>query len=70
MKAFGFDQTFITPILNPLASVHVSEYQNNPLKRQSLQMGNITQNETLEFPDFMKLSGTRIAFNFSIFNIH
>ena len=46
------------------------EYQNNPLKRLSLQMGNITQNETLEFPNFMKLSGTRIAFNFLIFNIH
>ena len=38
------------------------EYQNNPLKRQSLLMGKISQNETLEFPDFLKLSGTRIAF--------
>ena len=46
------------------------QHQNNPLKRQSLQMGNITHNETLEFPNFMKLSGTRIAFNFLIFNIH
>ena len=46
------------------------EYQNNPLKRQSLQMGKITQNGTLEFPDFMKLSGTRIAFSLAIFIIH
>ena len=46
------------------------EYQNNSLKRQSLQMDNITKNKTLEFPDFMKLSGIRIAFKYSIFNIH
>ena len=46
------------------------EHQNNPLKRQSLLMGKISQNETLEFPDFMKLSGTRIALNLPIFNIH
>ena len=56
--------------MTPRPSQTSQEHQNNPLKRQSLLMGKISQNETLKFPDFMKLSGTRIAFNLSLFNIH